>query len=71
MPESGVLDEVTRLSTARQLTEHDRRLVLNDAVVYNMASVIAKAMQEYGVPKIAAAFRAALIFHANERGDGR
>lgn len=67
MTESGISDKITKLSTARRLTEHDRRLVLNDAIVYNMASTLAKAMQEYGVPKIAAAFRAALVWQARER----
>ena len=71
MPESGISEKVTKLSTARQLTEHDRRLYMDDAFVHNLATHLAKAMQEYGVPKVAAAFRAALIFHANERGDGR
>lgn len=71
MTESGISDKITMLTTYRRLTEHDRRLYMNDAFVYNLATNLAKAMQKYGVPKIAAAFRAALIFHANERGDGR
>ena len=67
MTESGISDRIIKLSTARQLTEHDRRLVLNDNVAYNMASALAKAMQEYGVPKIAAAFRVALVWQERER----
>ena len=63
---SGVLKKLNKRSSARRLTEHDRRLVLNDAVAYNLASALAKAMQEYGVPKVAAAFRAALVWQSRE-----
>lgn len=68
MPESGILDEVTRLSTARRLTEHDRRMFMDDVMVNYIASQLARAMREYGVPKIAAAFRVALVWQA-ERMD--
>lgn len=67
MTESGVSEKVIELVRAMYLTEHDRHLVLNDAVAYNLASALAKAMQEHGVPKIAAAFRAALVWQSRER----
>ena len=58
---SGVSNKLIKLSSANRMTEHDRLLFMNDVIVYNMASAFAQVMQEYGVPKIAAAFRAALI----------
>jgi len=63
---SGISEKVIGLVRAMYLTEHDRRLVLNDAVAYNLASALAKAMRELGVPKVAAAFRAALVWQARE-----
>jgi len=51
MTESGISEKVKNLDTARRMTEHDRRLILNDAVAYNLASALAKAMQEHGCQK--------------------
>ena len=67
MSESGISDKVERLSVARRLTEHDRRLFMDDVMVNYIASQLARAMQEYGVPKIAAAFRVALVWQERER----
>ncbi len=71
MAENGISEKLKNLSAnrylERRMTEHDRRLILNDAVAYNLASALTKAMQESGVPKVAAAFRAALIWHAHEK----
>jgi len=66
MTESGISDKIRRLSATQHLTAHDARLLRNDAVVYTMATHLAKAMQEYGISKIAAAFRAALVMHSRE-----
>lgn len=67
MSESAISEKFLEISRERHLIEHDRRLVLNDAVAYNLASALAKAMQEHGVPKVAAAFRAALVWQSRER----
>ena len=67
MTESGISDRLRRLSATQHLTAHDARLLRNDAIVHTIATHLAKAMQEYGIPKIAAAFRAALVMHIREK----
>ena len=69
MTESGISEKVKALSAARQLTGHDRRLYLNDPIVHNIATMLAKAMLEYGIPKVAAAFRAALFLKERDSSE--
>lgn len=66
MTESGILNRLERESAVVHLTAHDARLFRNDPIVYNIASALTLAMKEYGIPKVAAAFRAALILQDKE-----
>lgn len=70
MTESGILKRLeTETVVAVHLTAHDARLFMNDPIVNRIASTLALAIREYGVPKIAAAFRAALILYAREENE--
>ena len=70
MCDSGISKEIKRRLTIMQMTEHDARLFMNDPIVHNASSYLAKLMLEYGVPKIAAAFRAALVLYNREKRSG-
>lgn len=70
MTESGILKRLeTETVVAVHLTAHDARLFMNDPIVHNAAQQLAMWMKEFGVPKVAAAFRAALILHAREQNE--
>jgi hypothetical protein len=69
MTESGISDRLQRSLATQNLTAHDAYLLTNDPIVYNIATVLTLAIREYGIPKIAAAFRAALILSAREENE--
>ena len=54
------IERLRYLRASYKLTIHDAKLFGNDAVVHNVATQLFLAMEEHGIPKIAAAFRAAL-----------
>lgn len=79
------IDRLRYLRASYKLTTHDAKLFGNDAVVHNVATQLFLVMEEHGIPKIAAAFRAALamlehqaqkevfeeVEHAKRANDGR
>ena len=61
------VDRLRYFSASFKLNAHDGRLFRNDVIVNTVATHLAIAMETHGIPKIAAAFRAALalIEHQN------
>lgn len=54
------IERIRYLRASYKLTVHDAKLFGNDAVVHNVATQLFLAMEEHGILKITAAFRAAL-----------
>ena len=46
-----------------RMTGHDKRLYNNDPVVHNVATQLVVAMKEFGILKVASAFRAAVAIY--------
>ena len=49
------IERLRYLRASYKLTIHDAKLFGNDAVVHNVATQLFLAMEEHGIPKIAAA----------------
>lgn len=54
------VDRIRYFEASFKLNAHDGRLFRNDVIVNTVATHLARAMEIHGIPKIAAAFRAAL-----------
>lgn len=54
------VDRLRYFSASFKLNAHDGRLFRNDVIVNTVATQLFLVMEEHGIPKIAAAFRAAL-----------
>ena len=59
------LQEIERWQTALRLTRHDRQLMMNNPVVYNLATYMVQFMGEYGTHIVSAAFRAACAMYSD------
>lgn len=69
IPISDVFDEAMKrnyIARSPEMTDHDKRLFQNDPIVYQLAKNMTQAMMEFGIKKVAAAFRAALVMCRRE-----
>lgn len=66
-PESSTIKRLRDHEASFRMTEHDARLFRDDAVVNQVAHVLAQIIIDYGVAKCAAAFRASLVIARQAR----
>ncbi len=59
------LKRMRLLQASYRLTFHDGRLLNNDPFVYNLAHHLVRAMDEYSINQVTAAFRGALAIYAD------
>ena len=59
------IQELERWQSAILLSTHDRRLMMNDPLIYTLANHMVRFMDEYGTHTVATAFRAACAMLSN------
>ena len=60
LSERSPLERLRAMTASYKLTQHDRKLLANDPLVHNLAIQLERAIDEYSIEQVAAAFRAAL-----------